>query len=84
VDAIQLIEKLAAGGFATFLVAILIAGKYRVWVWGYHLDDAIRDREKQITYERAEKDQWRQLAMEGKNLTDRSVALASTVVKQAV
>lgn len=87
----QLVEKLAAGGFATFLIVILIAGQKRVWVWGYHLDDTIREKDTYyddmvkeknalIAYERNEKDEWRTLAWETKKLTEKSVSLAQTAV----
>jgi hypothetical protein len=80
VDNFEIIKELAAGGFASFLIAILIAGKYRIWVWGYHLDELRRDYEKAIDYERAEKNQWREIALEGRDLVHRSVSMAGKVV----
>jgi len=76
-DVFQVVEKLAAGGFVTFLVAILLAGKYRVWVWGYQLDEAVRDKEKQIEEQRHEKEQWRSQALGARDLTERSVTLST-------
>lgn len=82
-DVMQIIKDLATGGFATFLVTILVAGKYRIWVWGYILDDIVKDKDAQIAHERAEKDQWRTLALQNRELTDRSVSLATKVVQGA-
>jgi hypothetical protein len=80
-DIISIVKELAAGGFATFLVAILVAGRYRIWVWGYHLDEVIKERDTLIAYERAEKEQFKQLLLDARELTNRSVDLASKVVR---
>lgn len=91
-DIYQVVKELAAGGFATFLVAVLVAGKYRVWIWGHHydamviekderFDEMVREKDAQITYERGEKDQWRALAWDTHKLTERSVSLATKAVQ---
>lgn len=81
---IQVIKELAAGGFATFLIAILVAGKYRIWMFTSYHDEMIVDKDKQIAAERAEKEQWRALALETRNLTDRSVSALNKVISTTV
>lgn len=81
-DLFQVVKELAAGGFATFLVAILVAGKYGVWVWGHHYTDMCKEKDAIIAYERAEKEEWRQLAWETKHLTEKSVRVAEKAVSQ--
>lgn len=89
----NLAKDIAAGGFATLLIAILIAGKYRVWMWCHHhdeiktaddrrFDEMVEEKDKQIEYERKEKEEWRKLAWDTKRLTEQSVTLAAKVVNQ--
>ena len=81
-EAISVINKLAAGGLATLLIAILVAGKYKIWVWGYAYEEMVKEKDAQIAYERAEKNEWRQLAWETRSLTEKSVSLATKAVQQ--
>lgn len=77
---LELAKELAASSFATFLIVILIAGKYRWWVFGSYYDEMLKDKEEQIEYERREKEQWRAMAMQTRDLTERSVAVAAKAV----
>lgn len=80
-EAISIINKLAAGGLATLLIAILVAGWKRIWVWGYHFDEMVRQKDALIDYERKEKEEWRQLAWGTHKLTERTVTLAAKAVE---
>lgn len=80
---IEVAKEVAAGGFATFLVIVLIAGKYRVWMWGYHYDEMVKEKDELIAYERAEKNEWRSMAWDTRRLTDKSVTLAQKAVGRA-
>jgi hypothetical protein len=79
-DAFQIVKELAAGGFATFLVAILVAGRYRIWVWGYVLDEVVTEKNKLVEYERARGEEWKQLALTNRELVERSVTVVSKAV----
>lgn len=80
-ELIPVIEKLASAGFATFLVVIIIAGRYRIWLWSWTFDEMLKAKNEQIDYERREKEYWRSAAFQNKDLADRSVVVASKVVE---
>lgn len=80
-EAVEAINKLAAGGLATLLIAILVAGWKGIWIWGYHFDAMVKEKDAQIAYERAEKEQWRKLAWDTHQLTERSVSIVDKAVK---
>jgi len=82
-ETLTTIKELATGGFATFLIALLVAGKYRVWVYGHYLDEVIKNKDAQIAREQQETERWRALALGARELTDRSLAVAARVVSQA-
>ncbi len=62
-----LIEK---GGVVLGLLLILVGGYRGWWVFGRHYDDL-----------RAERDQWRQLAMNGHAINRDAVSTLTTMVK---
>ena len=80
-ELIPLIERLAGAGFATFLVVIIIAGRYRIWLWSWTFDEMLNAKNEQLNYERKEKEYWRSAAFQNKDLADRSVVVASKVVE---
>lgn len=80
-EAVEAINKLAAGGLATLLIAILVAGWKGIWIFGKHYEAMVKEKDAQIAYERAEKEQWRKLAWDTHLLTERSVSLATKAVK---
>lgn len=82
-DLITVIKELATGGFATFLIAIIIAGWKRIWIWSYVYDEMIKEKNAQIEHERAEKEEWKAHVFKTKELTDRTLHLAEKVVGNA-
>jgi hypothetical protein len=63
-DIIAFAGKLTLGAA---LVITLVAGYYRVWVWGYQLKDCERRSE-----------QWREIALHGLQVTKRAIDIVST------
>lgn len=80
-DSFEILEKLAASGFASFLLAVLWAGKARVWVWGYHLEELQKRHDREIEHERAEKNEWKALALDSRDVVHRSLRVASKSVE---
>jgi len=72
----QLAKDLAAGGFATLLIAIGVAGWYKVWIWGYVYEDMKKEKDAQIESERQQKNEYKSMLFSARNLTDRTVEVA--------
>lgn len=58
---------------AGVLLAIIVAGYKRLWVWGWQYSEVQKDR-----------DFWREAALHGKYMTERTVQLAETVADKAI
>ena len=56
------------------LILVLIGGKRRWWVWGYQLTEMRADLKEQLADERAEKEEWKQLAL-------RNIEVAKTLLR---
>jgi hypothetical protein len=63
VDLFELASKLSGAGLATLLIFILVGGWKRMWVWGYQLEQLRTDMKEQLLDERAEKQEWKSLAL---------------------
>jgi hypothetical protein len=75
VDLFELASKLSGAGLATLLIFILVGGWKRMWVWGYQLEQLRTDMKEQLLDERAEKQEWKSLAL--RNLEVAKVLVAS-------
>lgn len=91
IDVFDLIQKIAAGGFATLLTALLVSGKYGWWLYGTtHKEivdakdkayaDMVKEKDEQIQYHRTEARYWRDLTIDIKNIAARSTTVAAKVV----
>lgn len=65
VDIFAMAEKLSGAGLTTIVLLILISGWKRIWVWGYQIDEC-----------RAERDEWKRMALRGTDFAERAVVLA--------
>lgn len=70
----ELVDIISGGGLVGLLVIILVAGMRGYWVWGWAYKEGIA-REQRL---REERDEWRDLAIQGMTLADRGVSLAGT------
>lgn len=52
----EVVKTLAAGGFATLLIAILVAGRYRQWLWYNVYDEMVAAKDKAYSEMVAAKD----------------------------
>ena len=62
----SILDVLNAAGTLGVLVLILVAGYRGTWVWG-------RDHREQVAELRADRDEWKHMALAGTDLADRAV-----------
>jgi len=70
VDLQQILETVRAAGITGLLVFALIGGFRKWWVFGWQYKDVCK-----------EKDEWKQLALGGTQLAERSVSVAKEVAE---
>lgn len=68
----QFLSYLRDGGIIGLLVAILIGGFRRWWVFGWHYDAVCKER-----------DEWKQLALRGTVIAGQAVELATTTTSKS-
>ena len=66
-------DMLAKGGLVTGLVAVLIGGYFQVWVWGKQLREERADWLRRLTEMTADRDLWRDVALQSVDLSHRSL-----------
>jgi len=72
-DAVDLFSYLDRAGTIGFLITVLLGGVRQWWVFGHQYREM-----------RADRDQWRMIAMQGHSLSKQAVnALASSVAQQS-
>lgn len=64
-------EVVQQGGIITFALVVLVGGAKEWWVYGRHYRDALNDR-----------DEWKRMALQGSELADRAVQVASTTTRR--
>lgn len=67
-----LATKLSGASLGLILLLIIYGGYKRYWVWGYQLEEMRSDR-----------DEWKNMALRGTNLTERAANLTERAVSLA-
>lgn len=68
----ELLSILNDAGVLGLLVAVLVGGARQWWVWGWAYRDVLKTVEKL----EGERDEWRDLALQGTSLAEKTVDLA--------
>lgn len=58
----QFVDLVTKGGLPLVIAAIVVGGWRRWYVWGWTLDQIVKDKDAQITALRADRDEWKTLA----------------------
>ncbi len=83
-DLVAFLEKLSGASLPLIAVLVLYAGWKKYWVWGYQLEDLRMEKERELENERRDKNEWKSLVFQTKQLTDRSVSALSKVVDREI
>jgi hypothetical protein len=68
----KILDYLNKGGVVALLVGVLLAGQQGIWVWG-----------QTLTKTEAERDQWKQLALQGTRLAEEAAMGPTRIIGMA-